>query len=166
MVGEVGVSRLACMLYALLQGLLWFSLPFKHDNHLSSSLVRHAGHPRWATHTRRSHTWWRELHTARRGASRWALRRESRRKALWKRRHTWRHTFKRSQLANFSRIARFGGTYLKGNLTYQAAEQSLVEGLEGAAAYLDRVSTRVPATFTWYNSTYQQGIRAAYHPEA
>jgi hypothetical protein len=37
--------------------------------------------------------------------------------------------------------------------TYQgnrAAEQSLVAYLEGAAAYLDRVSTGIPITFTWY----------------
>jgi hypothetical protein len=39
-------------------------------------------------------------------------------------------------------------TYLKGNLTCQAAEQSLVEDLEGAAAYLDRVSARTSIAFT------------------
>jgi hypothetical protein len=38
----------------------------------------------------------------------------------------------------------------QGKLAYQAAEQSLVAYLEGAAADLDRVSTRIPITFTWY----------------
>jgi hypothetical protein len=33
------------------------------------------------------------------------------------------------------------GTYLKGNRTCQAAEQSLVEDLEGAAAYLDCIAS-------------------------
>jgi hypothetical protein len=43
---------------------------------------------------------------------------------------------------------RVWSTYLRGNLTCQAAEQSLVEDLEGAAAYLDRVSARTSITFT------------------
>jgi hypothetical protein len=93
----VGASRLVCMLiWVASRGALILSsfLPFKRDRHLPSSLVRR--HTRWTTHTGGSHAWRRELHTTRRGASRWALRRESRRKALWKRRHTWRHTFTRS----------------------------------------------------------------------
>jgi hypothetical protein len=53
-----------------------------------------------------------------------------------------------------------------GSLPCQAAEQSLVAYLEGAAAYLDRVSTRIPIFPTLYNPTYQQGIQAAYHQEA
>ena len=51
------------------------------------------------------------------------------------------------QEEGFVEEAAYLEAYLKGNLTYQAAEQSLVEDLEGAAAY-------------------QQGIQAAYHPEA
>lgn len=38
----------------------------------------------------------------------------------------------------------------QGKLAYQAAEQSLVAYLEGAAADLDRVSTRIPITLTSY----------------
>jgi hypothetical protein len=54
----------------------------------------------------------------------------------------------------------------QGSLPCQAAEQSLVAYLEGAAAYLDRVSTRIPIFPTLYNPTYQQEIQAAYHQEA
>jgi hypothetical protein len=38
----------------------------------------------------------------------------------------------------------------QGKLAYQAAEQSLVAYLEGAAADLDRVRTIIPITLTWY----------------
>jgi len=54
---------------------------------LSPALVgRHTGR---SAHTRRCHTGRRELHTARRRASRTSWWRESRRHALWKSRHTY-----------------------------------------------------------------------------
>lgn len=73
-----------------------------------------------------------------------------------------------SRLSDFMSFAREprNNTYQVESWAFQGVVGILVAGLEGAAACLYKVSIQYPRSIYPYAYTHQQGIQAAYHPEA
>ena len=68
-------------------------------------------------------------------------------------------------LSDFMSSAR-DSNYQVESWAFQGVVGILVAGLEGAAACLYKVSIQYPRSIYPYAYTHQQGIQAAYHPEA
>ena len=73
-----------------------------------------------------------------------------------------------SRLSDFMSFAREprNNTYQVESWAFQGVVGILVAALVGAAACLQKVSIQYPRSIYPYAYTHQQGIQAAYHPEA
>lgn len=132
--------------------------------YLPPALVRR--HPGRSTHAwRATHTGRRKLHACRRRARGWASRRETRRKTLWKRWHSWWHTYKMLEQffeESLSDCSPGGALGIPGGGLNPGGRPC---GRGGMPIACKLQSPMIVSSIVLF-STYQQGSQAAYHPEA